>query len=508
MNESNPLRVVILGGGTAGWMTAAALSKYLGKQIAVTLIESDTIGTIGVGEATIPQIRLFNSGLGIDEREFLRATSGTFKLGIEFIGWRKEGKRYFHSFGEVGRKVALVPFYQYWLRYRSEGGAMPLEAFSVNALAAKQGRYGAGVGAKAARLPASAYHFDAGLYAAFLRLYAEKRGVTRREGLVRRTELNSETGFIEALVLENGEKIEGDFFVDCSGFRGVLIQEALESGYEDWSHWLPCDRAIAVPSTGNGRLDPFTRSIARDAGWQWQIPLQHRTGNGHVYASAFTTEDVAHRDLMENLPGDPLSEPRQLRFRTGKRRQLWKKNCVALGLSSGFLEPLESTSIHLIQAGIARLLAFFPDQNCDPTLASEFNKQLDFEFEAIRDFLILHYHISERDSSDFWRYCTNMTIPDSLSEKIGLFRASGNIVRHNTELFDVPSWLQVMWGQGLRPKGYHPMVKAVGADDLERYISNTSRDVLKQVAALADHGDYIKRVAGDGAKMPHPIANG
>ena len=500
------MRVVILGGGTAGWMTAAALSQYLGTQVTVTVIESDTIGTIGVGEATIPQIRLFNDGLGIDEREFLRETSGTFKLGIEFIGWQREGQRYFHSFGDIGRKVALVHFYQYWLRYRAEGGALPLEAFSVNAQAAQQGKYGVGAQTKAARLPPTAYHFDAGLYAAYLRRYAEKRGVKRREGLVQGPNLNSETGFIEALLLAGGEKISGDLFIDCSGFRGILIQEALHTGYEDWSHWLPCDRAIAVPSTGNGRLDPFTRSTARDAGWQWQIPLQHRTGNGHVYASAFTTQDAAHRKLMETLPGDPLAEPRQLRFQTGKRRHLWKKNCVALGLASGFLEPLESTSIHLIQAGIARLLAFFPDRTCDPALVAEFNKQLDFEFEAVRDFLILHYHISQRDGSDFWKYCTNMTIPDSLSEKIDLFQTSGAIVRYNTELFDVPSWLQVMWGQGLRPEHYHPIVKTVKAQRLESYITNTAREVREQVAALADHGDYIKRIARAKATMPGPIA--
>lgn len=496
MDESDPMRVVILGGGTAGWMTAAALSKYLGNQVAVTLIESDTIGTIGVGEATIPQIRLFNSGLGIDEHEFLRETSGTFKLGIEFIGWRREGHRYFHSFGSVGRKVALVPFYQYWLRYRSEGGTLPLDAFNFNAQAAERGLYGVSTTATAAQLPVAAYHFDAGLYAAFLRRFAEKRGVKRHEGLVKETRQNSETGFIESLVLESGETVDGDLFVDCSGFKGILIQEALKSGYEDWSKWLPCDRAIAVPSTGNGRLDPFTRSTAREAGWQWQIPLQHRTGNGHVYSSAFMNADTANRVLMENLPGKPLDEPRQFKFRTGKRRHLWKKNCIALGLSSGFLEPLESTSIHLIQVGIAQLLAFFPDRNCDPTLANEFNKKFDFEFESIRDFLILHYHVTERDDSDFWKYCTGMTIPDSLSEKIDLFKSSGGIVRFNTELFDIPSWLQVMWGQGLRPKGYHPMANAVKAGDLERYITNISREVQDQLAKLADHGSYIKRISG------------
>jgi tryptophan halogenase len=493
MMKPDPMRVVIVGGGTAGWMAAAALSKYFGERLAITLIESDAIGTVGVGEATIPQIRLFNQGLGIEERDFVRETNGTIKLGIEFIGWQREGSRYFHGFGDVGRAIGLVPFYHYWLRYRAEGGALDLEAFNANAEAARQGRYGPGDGTVAARLPASAYHFDAVLYANFLRRFAEARGVTRREGRVLGWDLDAESGAIAALHIEGGARQGADFFIDCSGFQGLLIEKALHSGYEDWSGWLPCDRAFAVPSEGNGRLDPFTRSIARSAGWQWQIPLRNRTGNGHVYASAFTNDDAALETLLQNLPGKALAEPRQLRFLTGKRRQIWKKNCVALGLSSGFLEPLESTSIHLIQSGIARLLALFPDRGCDPALAAEFNKQLDFEFTAIRDFLILHYHATERDESDFWNYCRTMRVPDSLVEKIDLFRARAGIVRHNTELFDVPSWLQVMWGQGLRPAGYHPMVDAASSADFERYISMNVKEVHEQVAALADHGAYLAR---------------
>ncbi len=499
-STENPMRVVIVGGGTAGWMTAAALAKYFGTRLAITLIESETIGTVGVGEATIPQIRLFNSGLDIDEGAFLTETSGTLKLGIEFIGWWREGERYFHGFGDVGRTIGLVPFYHYWLRYRAEGGPLDLETFSANALAAKLGRYGPAAGTTGARMPPSAYHIDAVRYAAFLRRFAEARGVTRLEGIVRDWSLNSETGFIETLHLESGNRVAGDLFIDCSGFRGLLIEQALQSGYEDWSHWLPCDRAVALPSTGNGRLDPFTRATARQAGWQWEIPLQHRTGNGHVYASAFTDEQTALDTLTANLPGTALGEPRHLRFLTGKRREIWKKNCIALGLASGFLEPLESTSIHLVQAGIARLLALFPDRACDPTLASEFNKHLDFEYTAIRDFLILHYHATERDESEFWRYCRTMTVPDSLNAKLELFRANGRIIRFNTELFDIPSWLQVMWGQGLKPRQHHPMVDAAPKADLQRYIDMNETEIRRQVDALCSHKDYITARCGAQSK--------
>jgi tryptophan halogenase len=490
------MRVVIVGGGTAGRMAAAAMSKYFGATIDITLIESDTIGTVGVGEATIPQIRLFNSGLGIEERSFLRETSGTLKLGIEFIGWGREGERYFHGFGDVGRTIGLAPFYHYWLRYRAEGGALDLEAFNPNAMAAHLGRYGPGAGAKGARMPASAYHLDATRYAGFLRRFAEARGVTRREGIVQGSNLDPETGFITTLRLDGGETLAGDLFLDCSGFRGVLIDQAMQCGLEDWSHWLPCDRAWALPSTGTGRLDPFTRSTAREAGWQWEIPLQHRTGNGHVYASGFTEHDAALETLTSNLPGAPVADPRQLRFKTGRRRGMWTRNCIALGLSSRFLEPLESTSIHLIQSGIARLLALFPDRNCDPALAREFNAQMRFEYEAIRDFLILHYHVNDRGDSELWRYCRNMSIPDSLAAKIELFRATGRLVRHNSELFDIQSWLQVMLGQGLRPQAHHPMVAAAPVADLQRYIAMNAAEARAQVDALGDHKVYVARICG------------
>lgn len=494
--HDDPMEVVIVGGGTAGWMAGAALSKYFGASLKITLIESEMIGTVGVGEATIPQIRLFNKGLGIDEREFLRETSGTLKLGIEFIDWFREGTRYFHGFGDIGRTIGLVPFYHYWLRYHEAGGSLGLDAFSSNAVAAAKGRYGLAEGAKGARMPASAFHFDATRYAAFLSKFAQARGVLRREGLVQSWALNSETGFIESLTLDDGTEICGDLFLDCSGGRALLIEQALESGFEDWSEWLPCDRAFALPSTGNGRLDPFTRSTARDAGWQWQIPVQGRTGNGHVYASAFMDDDAAMRILNASVPGKALADPKPLRFLTGKRRKVWNKNCIALGLSSGFLEPLESTSIHLIQSGVARLMALFPDRNCDPALVEEYNAQADFEYAAIRDFLILHYHVTQREGSEFWRYCRNMSIPDSLSEKIRLFEDTGRIVRFNSELFDVSSWLQVMWGQGLRPRGHHPMVNVAPEADIQKYIAMNAQEVHTQVEALMDHEAYIVRLMG------------
>ena len=495
------MRVVIVGGGTAGWMAAAALARFFGRSIAVTLVESDAIGTIGVGEATIPQIRLYNAGLGIDEAEFLRATRGTFKLGIEFCGWRREGHAYFHGFGDVGRSDGIVAFHHYWLRYRAEGGTRPLDDFSANALAAREGRHGLKPGGPpAGRLPAAAYHFDASLYAAFLRRYAEARGVVRVEGLVQAIERNGESGFLAGLVMADGSRIAGDLFLDCTGIRALLIEQELASGYDDWSHWLPCDRALAVPSEGNGRLEPFTRSTARRAGWQWHIPLQHRTGNGHVFASPWIGEDEAAAILLGNLPGKALGEPRLIRFQTGKRRRMWVKNCVAIGLSSGFLEPLESTSIHLIQSAVARLVALFPDAApgavMAPHLAAEFNRQMDDEFAAIRDFLILHYHVNARQGEPFWDYCRTMAIPDSLAEKLEMFCDSGRIIRKNMELFDVPSWLQVMLGQGLMPRGHHPMVNAASPRDLARHVEAAAADARAVVDGLDDHAALVRRMAG------------
>ncbi len=501
-------RIVIAGGGTAGWMAAAALSRFLNlngqsqsakKQWSVTLVESEDIGTVGVGEATIPQIHLFNQSLGINEGEFVCATGGSFKLGIEFAGWDKPGESYLHAFGNIGRGLGLIPYHQYWLAHLAAGGKTDLWSASPNAHAARQNRFGHVTNRPGAPPSgvAYAYHFDASLYAAFLRRYAESGGVTRKEGKIDAVHLDGESGDIRSLKLADGSEIEGDLFIDCTGFRGLLIEEALASGYDDWSHWLPCNRAWAVPCESVSPLTPYTRSTARDAGWQWRIPLQRRTGNGHVYCSDYISDDEAAQVLLDNLDGAALSDPRQLQFTTGKRKQIWKKNCVALGLSSGFLEPLESTSIHLIQSGIARLLNFLPSGEIAAADVDEFNAQSDFEFAAIRDFIILHYRLNGREGA-FWKRCRTMDIPDSLSQKIALFSANGRITRHNEELFTELGWLQVMWGQGLRPAGHHPLADQLEQAQLDEFISLASRHAAHVAAQMPDHADYIAQHCASG----------
>ena len=473
-------------------MAASAFARFLGPSYSIRLIESDDIGTVGVGEATIPAIQLFNQSLGIDENDFIRATQGSFKLGIEFADWLEPGHRYIHAFGAVGRGLGLLPFHQYWLRHHSQGGTSSLWDYSPSALAAAENRFARPFD-KPGVLPsgvAYAYHFDAGLYAQFLRKYAEARGVVRTEGQVVDVALNAENGFIESVTLTSGEKVEGDLFMDCSGFRGLLIEQALESGYEDWSNYLPCDRALAVPCASVDPLTPYTRSTARAAGWQWRIPLQHRTGNGYVYCSDFVSDADAKDSLMSNLDGDALAEPRQLRFVTGKRRQIWKKNCVAIGLSSGFLEPLESTSIHLIQAGIAKLLNFFPTAGFEAADIDAFNSQMDFEFTSIRDFIILHYKANNRPGA-FWKQCREMAIPDSLKAKIDLFKTNGRIVRFNEELFTELGWLQVMWGQGLRPEGYHPLADQLTTVQLKEFMAVSHKHAAHVAGQMPDHKDYI-----------------
>ena len=485
-------QIVIVGGGTAGWMAAAAFARFLGPAYNIRLIESDEIGTVGVGEATIPAIRLFNDSLGIDENEFVRATQGSFKLGIEFVDWLEPGHRYIHAFGGVGRGLGLLPFHHYWLRHNQEGGTSDLWDYAPTAIAAAQNRF-ARVADKPGAPPSGvnhAYHFDAGLYAQFLRKYSEKLGVSRTEGQVVDVSLDSESGFISSVKLASGEEIGGELFIDCSGFRGLLIEQALESGYDDWSNYLPCDRALAVPCASADPLTPFTRSTARDAGWQWRIPLQHRTGNGYVYCSSFISDAEATETLTTNLDGEALAEPRQLRFVTGKRKQVWKKNCVALGLASGFLEPLESTSIHLIQSCIARLLTFFPTTGFDAADIDEFNRQTDFDYTSIRDFIILHYKAQNREGA-FWMQCRETVVPNSLAAKIALFKANGRISRYNDELFTELGWLQVMWGQGLRPAGYHPLADQLSTAQLGEFMELAHKHAAHVAGQMPLHKDYI-----------------
>jgi tryptophan 7-halogenase len=493
MTAAQQYRIVIVGGGTAGWMTAAALARFAPPGHSITLIESEEIGTVGVGEATIPQIHLFNAALDLDEAEFLRETKGTFKLGIEFEGWLRQGHSYMHAFGAIGRAQGLLPFQHYWARARSLGLAGELSRYSVNELAARTMRMQRGrPRPQSAEMP-YAYHFDAGLYAAYLRRYAEARGVERLEGKIAQVNRHSESGDITEVVSEDGRRIEGGFFIDCSGFRGLLIEQALETGYEDWQHWLPCDRAMAVPCEAAGDFTPYTRSSARAAGWQWRIPLQHRIGNGYVYCSEFLSDDEAAQTLLANLDGKPLDDPRPLRFVTGRRRKAWNRNCLAIGLSSGFMEPLESTSIHLIQSAISRFLAVLPGGQVDPAIVAEFNRQSAFEVERIRDFLILHYKATERRDTPFWERCRTMAIPDTLAAKIDQFRAAAYIHREHEELFTEVAWFQVMVGQGIAPHAWNPLASAMPEAQLEDFMGGIEQGCVEDVRAMPRHIDFLTK---------------
>jgi tryptophan 7-halogenase len=487
-------RLVIVGGGSAGWMTAAALANSTRGGCRIELIESMAIGTVGVGEATIPPIRHFNRQLGLDENAFIAATRGTFKLGIAFIDWTRPGHRYFHPFGRIGDDFDSVSLHQYWLRERARGSSIPLEDHAMAWVLARAGRFGRPLIDPAMVLSSFdyAYHFDASLYGQHLRAYAEKRGVRRIDGKVVDVRLRGDDGFIEALELESGERIEGDFFIDCSGFRGLLIESALKVGYESWQQWLPCDRAMAVGCALGEDLPPYTCATARPAGWQWRIPLQHRMGNGHVYCSEYMSDDEATAILLANLIGQPLGEARALRFTAGVRRQFWSRNCVAIGLSAGFLEPLESTSIHLVQSAITRLLAMFPDRDCNPILAQEFNRASRFEYERIRDFLILHYHAQQRQEP-LWRYARSMQIPETLRFKIDHFRNGGRILFDAAELFQKNNWLAVLVGQEVWPARYHPLVDLRARADATRILAEMRRAMEQAALSLPTHRQYIER---------------
>ena len=486
--------VVIVGGGTAGWMTAAMMAKVLQGKYRITLIESDEIGTVGVGEATIPPIKLFNKILEIDEDEFIRETMGSFKLGIEFVNWRQLGDRYIHGFGVFGQELWTVEFHQYWLKMWLAGKAPDLEHFSITRMASRANKFMR----PALDMPKSplsqityAFHFDAGLYARYLRKYAEARGVQRIEGQIQHVQLRAADGFVESVQLKDGTRVAGDLFIDCSGFRGLLIEQALGTGYDDWTHWLPCDRAVAVPCENAPELTPYTRSTAHRAGWQWRIPLQHRTGNGHVYCSRYVSDDEATATLLANLDGKALAEPRLLKFTTGKRRKNWNRNVVAVGLASGFMEPLESTSIHLIQTAIGKLMTMFPARGFSQPDIDEFNAQMDFEYTRIRDFIILHYHLNERTDSPFWTACREMSVPEPLKKRMALYKSHGRIFREHTELFTEVSWLQVLHGQGLRPDGYNPLVDIYPEDEIKAFLDGIRGVIAKCVDVMPGHGQFI-----------------
>ena len=504
------MRVCILGGGTAGWMTAAALSKkFKNETLSVTLIESDDIGTVGVGEATLPHIRFFNNALGIDESEFMRSTQATFKLGIEFVDWGKIGGRYIHPFGDFGDSPDGLDFYQYWLKLNAQGAGGQLSDYAFGIVSAQHNKF---------QLPEQgqtpiqrafgyAYQFDSGLYAKFLSNFAQTNGATRIEGKVVDTQLDAESGDVASVKLDSGQIIEAELFVDCSGFRGVLIEQTLQSGYQDWSQWLPCNRALAVPCENRGELSPYARSTAKKAGWIWRIPLQHRTGNGHVYWNEFISDDEAANTLLQQLDGPALADPKQLFFKTGRRNHFWKKNVVAIGLSAGFLEPLESTSIHLIQEGITALVELLPHaekgniaQDAQGKLrfkinqndADEYNARMGLQYERVRDFLLLHYVANERNDSDMWRYFRDMTLPDSLQEKIQAWTRRAYVQRYEYGAFLPPSWVAVMLGQNLTPRHFDPRVNKVPIEQIEAHASTMRQDIAQAVQGAMSHQAFLK----------------
>ncbi len=485
-------RIVVAGGGTAGWMAAAALARTMGDAIELTLVESEAIGIIGVGESTIPPLVTYNRLLGIAEADFMRATRATFKLGINFENWRVPGESYFHSFGITGRDHWSAGFQHFWMHGRTKGHEASYDDYCVELQAAMKSKF--------AHLPDGrmnyAYQLDSSLYAVFLRRLAEADGARRVEGKIAEVELSPETGDITALRLESGQRIEGDLFLDCTGFRALLMEGALHVGYDDWTHWLPCDSAIAVQTASVRPPIPYTRAIAHDAGWQWRIPLQHRQGNGIVYCSRYLAKDAAMDRLFSTVEGERMTEPNVIRFTTGARRKQWHRNCVAVGLSGGFMEPLESTSIHLIQRAILRIARMLPAGPISPRDIAEFNDQQMTDMEQIRDFLILHYKATDRRDSPFWRQCAAMEIPDSLTHKIELFRETGRVFRKNEELFVENSWVQVMMGQGIMPQSYHPVATKLSNAELDHLLRGLRESVAKTVAGLPDHQTYVAQYCG------------
>jgi tryptophan halogenase len=497
---SKPLNIVIVGGGTAGWMTAAAFAAvFPAGRSRIRLIESSEIGIVGVGEATLPHIRFFNQRIGIDERELMAKTQATFKLGIEFCDWARLGDSYIHPFGAYGSRIAGVPFHHYWLRAQAQGAQVPIEQYSLPIVASRMNRF-----SLPSEDPSSimstfgyAFQFDASLYAAYLRGFAEQRGVERTDGKIVDVQLRGTDGWIESVKLGDGSVVSGDLFIDCSGFRGLLIEQALKTGYDEWTRWLPCDRAAAVPCENAGLLTPYTRATAREAGWQWRIPLQHRTGNGYVYSSEFISDDEAGAKLLSRLDGKALADPRFLRFTAGRRRKTWSRNCVAIGLSGGFLEPLESTSIYLIQIAITSLIDYLTDEQVhagasfDPRTVDAFNRWMEMEYDRVRDFLILHYHATERDDAPIWNYCRTMDVPDSLKHKMELFRHRARVVTYKDGLFLEPSWLAVYLGQRVIPRNYDPLADAVDGAALGRKLEQVRDQIQNAVARMPEHANFL-----------------
>lgn len=485
----NTTKVVIAGGGTAGWMTAAALGKLLGKSVQVQLVESDEIGAVGVGEATIPPIRNFHKLLGISEQEFMQATAATFKLGIQFENWKQQGTDYIHSFGITGKECWAGEFHHFWLDGQRRGMEGEFGQYCPELMAAKAGKF-----ALTDNNPLNfAYHFDASLYAQFLRRFSEKHRVQRIEGKISQVNLNNDTGAIHSLTLQIGQHIGGDLFIDCTGFRGVLIEQALHTGYESWSHLLPCDSAVAVQTQSVEPPLPYTRSVAHENGWRWKIPLQHRTGNGSVFCSRYLSDEDAISQLLSDVEGETITEPRVIRFQTGRRRKGWNKNCVALGLSAGFLEPLESTSIHLIMTGIVRLMRLFPFNGVSQSLEDEYNHKLTSELLAIRDFIVLHYKVTQRQDSPFWRHCRGMDIPPTLAHKIELFRQNGRVFLDDGDIFRVDSWTQVMMGQGLVPEQYHRITHEMSDQELQRFLTGMKQHIARTVEQLPSHQAFLQQ---------------
>ena len=480
-------KIIIAGGGTAGWMAAASLSKLIGRNLDISLIESDQIPTVGVGEATIPSILILHKLLEIDEKEFLADVHGTFKLGIAFENWRDVNEDYIHSFGYTGKDCWAAGFQHFWLKGKQEGICKDFGEYCPELVAAKDNKF-----AIMSNLALNyAYHIDAGRYAGFLRRMAEAHGVKRVEGKIEEVKTHEQSGHIESLRLESGQVLEGDLFVDCTGFRGLLIEQALHTGYDDWTHELPCDSAVAVQTKSVGPPIPYTRAIARDSGWQWRIPLQSRVGNGLVFCSRYMSDDEATQTILDNIEGETITEPRVIKFRTGMRRKYWNKNCVAMGLASGFIEPLESTSIHLIQRAIIRLIQMFPYNGIRESEINEFNRQMDAEIRNIRDFIVLHYHVTNREDTRFWRHCKNMSIPESLQHRIDLFKETGRVFKVDSELFGENSWIQVMLGQGLMPEQYHPIVDEMTDDELRKFLHGAERSVTHLVRQLPQHQAFI-----------------